>query len=256
MTNHPHLILNSTRRAYIWPGPQQASLPSLSTAQGGPISQLLYLLGTVWNGDRLALVSNLMTRTDIADAAWEDLGDAKERGAIWHDDPILDDATEYAAEAGKRAFNQHDETHRDRAPRMVVNYDLRERLDPAELGDGVSLRRIACGSLGLPGGTQTALALLLAGSSRGKAENGDFPTNSDLVGTWAGCRIGVVPVNSTEVPRGTRSITDDVVSVLEAAHLGSYTVGAQGEVVRTEEFRRGQEKYLRKFRSRARYSVS
>lgn len=253
----PHLLLNSTRRAYIWAGDERATLKNLGSDRFSPISALLYLLGTVWNGDRVALVSPVMASTDIAPAAWDDLGDAQRRGAIWHDDPILDDATTYAAEARQRALTLNAETHKDRVPRMVLNYDLRQRLDPAELGDGASLLRVACGALtGIPGGTQTALTLLLAGSSRARHTRGDFPTNSNLVGSWAGCRLGVVPVTSPDVPRGTSPITDEVVTVLEEAHLGAYAVDAYGERERTLDFERGREKYLRKFRGQARRRVS
>lgn len=253
----PHLLLNSTRRAYIWAGDERGTLNSLASDRFSPISALLYLLGTVWNGDRVGLISPLMSRRDLVDAAWDDLAGAKERGSIWRDDPILDDATAYAGEARQRALTLNAETHKDRAPRMVLNYDLRQRLDPAELGDGASLLRIACGALpGVPGGTQTALTLLLAGSSRGRPTRGDFSTTSDLVGSWSGCRIGVVPVTSKDVPRGTESITDEVVTVLSEAHLGSYSVDAYGAVERTLDFERGREKYLRKFRERARRRLS
>lgn len=256
MNRRPHLLLNTTRRAYVWAGPQRATLDSLSTDRFSPISALIYLLGTAWNGDRVALVSEVMSRDDVAAAVWEDLGEAKDRGAIWRDDSLLDDATQYVAEARQRALTLNTETHKDRAPRIIVNYDKRQRLDPGEFGDGPSLLRIACGALsGVPGGTQTALTMLLAGSSHGRATRGDFPTHSDLVGSWAGCRIGVVPVTSSEVPVGTESITDELVHVLEAAHLGGYSLDPHGEVERTWASERSKKKYLKKFRGRARHGL-
>lgn len=257
MTHRPHLLINSTRRAYIWAGNERGTLASLATDRFSPISALLYLLGTVWTGDRVALVSQVMSRADIAAPAWSDLGDAEGWGAIWRDDPILDDATTYAAKAREDALSLDAATHKDRTPCMVINYDLRQRLDPGELGDGAALLRITCGALaGIPGGVQTALALLLAGSSRGRSGRGDFPTNSSLVGSWAGCRIGVVSVNSQDVPFGIESITDEVVATMEAAHLASYEINAYGERERTWGFERGREKYLRKFLSTARHKIS
>lgn len=254
MSHRPHLLINTTRHVSVWAGPQRATLHNLSHDRFSPISALLYLLGTRWNGDRVALVSEAMFHDDIAAAAWEDLGPAKRHGAIWHDDPILDDATQYVAEARNQALTLNAEAQQDRAPRIIVNYDKRQRLDPGELGDGPSLLRIACGALsGVPGGTQTALTLLLAGSSRGMVSRGDFPTNSDLVGSWAGCRLGVIPVTSSDVPIGTESITDDVVHVLETAHLGAYSVEGHGEVERIAPSERGRAKFLKKFRSKARH---
>lgn len=257
MAHRPHLLINSTRRAYIWAGDERSTLANLAADRFSPISALLYLLGTVWNGDRVALVSQVMSRADIPASAWSDLGDAGEWGAIWRDDPILDDATAYAVKAREDALSLDGETHKNRAPRMVINYDLRQRLDPAELGDGAALPRVVCGALaGIPGGVQTALTFLLAGSSRGRVGRGDFPTNSRLVGSWAGCRIGVVSVNSHDVPLGIESITDEVVAAMESAHLASYEISSDGEKERTWGFKRGREKYLRKFRSAARHKVS
>lgn len=257
MTHRPHLLINSSRRAYIWAGDERGTLPNLATDRFSPMSALLYLLGTSWNGDRVALVNHFMSRADLPTTAWANLGDAAERGAIWHDDPILANATASAAKARSDVLSLDASSHKDRAPCMVVNYDLRQRLDPVELGDGASLLRIACGALGgIPGGTQTALTLLLAGSSRGRAKRGDLPTNSPLVGSWAGCRIGVLSVNSPDAPRGAESITGEVVSVMEAAHLASYTVNAYGERERNWSFERGREKYLRKFRGTARHKLS
>lgn len=254
MTNHrPHLLINSTRRVYVWAGPERATLSNLSGDRFSPISALLYLLGTEWNGDRVGLVNEVMSRNDLEEAAWDSLGQAKERGAIWKDEPGLDDATQYMAEIRKRVLTFDAETHQDRAPRVIVNYDKRQRLDPGELGDGPSLLRIACGALsGVPGGTQTALTLLLAGSSRGRVSRGDFPTNSELVGAWSGCRVGVVPVTSPDIPRGTESITDEMVHALEDAHLGAYKLTASGGVERAASSERGKLKYLKKFRGRAR----
>lgn len=253
MSHRPHLLVNTTRRAYIWGDPARATLPHLATDKYSPVSSLLYLLGTEWDGDRIALLGPVQSQADMREAAWQELGRDGSYATITRHDAGMTDATHHAATAlaeGLAAAEQS-ASHQARSPRMIVNYDLRQRLDPAELGDGASLGRIANGaSTGIPGGSQTALTLLLAGSSRGRVSRGDFPTNSELVGSWAGCRLGVVSVTSPEVARGTEPITGDVATVMEQAHLGSYVLNALGEVSRTWGYQEGREKYLRRFKRR------
>ena len=65
----------------------------------------------------------------------------------------------------------------------VSNLDKQEFLHPHKLGDGLKLLEFGCSA----DGTMTALALLLAdGNGRG---GGDHPSDSPLIGSWAGDRI-------------------------------------------------------------------
>lgn len=117
---------------------------------------------------------------------------------------------------------------------MVVNFDLNQRLDPAEFGDSTLLAGMACGALtGIPGGTQTALTLLLAGSSHGEASRGDFPIDHELVGAWSGHRLGVLPVASPAAPWALESVTGTVCELLEESGLASYQLNEVGAVERT-----------------------
>lgn len=79
----------------------------------------------------------------------------------------------------------------DTAPRVVVNLDQREKIDPAEFGDD---RRAGVFAVtGGRGGTLTALAVLLAVSSTGGGRGGgDFRGESCPVGAWGGARIGLL----------------------------------------------------------------
>ena len=70
---------------------------------------------------------------------------------------------------------------------VTVNLDKKQYLNPHKLGDGLKLLEQVGWS---PGGINDALHLLLACSSgRG---GGDFQSDSEWVGTWAGDRIAVI----------------------------------------------------------------
>lgn len=249
MMLQPHLLLNTTRRSFIWAGNKHGTLANLSQDRFSPISALIYLLGTQWTKDRIALIGSTHARAAMHDAAWQEISRETQCRVITHTTPGLTDATAEAALARKDAMEADTSASFEaRVPHMVINYDTRQRLDPAELGDSTYLAGLASGALsGIPGGTQTALTLLLAGSSRGQVDRGDFPTNHPLVGSWSGHRLGVVPVNSSDVPWHLESITDEVSSLLEAAHLGSYHITSDGTIERTKAFEHGRETYLRQF---------
>lgn len=74
---------------------------------------------------------------------------------------------------------------------LVVNLDKRQFIHPHQLGDGLKLLEFGCSG---EGGVMTALAVLLACSSRqGGRGGGDFTTDREqIVGSWAGDRIAII----------------------------------------------------------------
>lgn len=69
---------------------------------------------------------------------------------------------------------------------LIVNFDKYEYIKPEAFGEKDSIEAMACGW----DGSKTALCVLLAdGNNRG---GGDLRSDQDVIGSWAGCRIGVI----------------------------------------------------------------
>lgn len=217
MTLRPHAVVNSTRGEYLQPPSRQTALPALANAPFSAVSGLIYLLGTSWQGERVSITAGV----------GEELSDSGEGST-----------ERLRREALGRAQG---ETHEDRIPHMVVNFDRRERLDPSVLGDGSSLGQMACGCLsGGPGGVQSVLTMLLhQGHQVDVPHVDDFPTRSPLLGSWAGDRVAVLPVHSSRAPWSTDSITAQAADVLARAGLAAYHLD-RGEVRRGAPPRRSK----------------
>src|SRR5699024_1043309 len=212
MTLRTRIVVNQDHACFLWPGPRESSLPALCKARFSATSALIYLLGTRWQGHRVCI-------TGPRDGSEEIQGQP----------PVLPglQRSQESIRAVREAAFQHAQglSHRERIPHMVVNYDLGQRLDPGELGDGTTLGQMATGGVGgTCGGTQTALTFLLAQGPHRDSSCGDLPTTSPLSGSWAGHRIAVLPVNSPQAPWSTESITAEVGQALQSAGLGSYSV--------------------------------
>lgn len=111
----------------------------------------------------------------------------------------------------------------------TVNLDKKQFIHPHKLGDGLKLLE-QCGWS--PGGTNDALHMLLAAcSGRG---GGDFQSDSEWIGSWAGDRIAVIGdyaepddiagVNAQEVYGQCgdggefKDITDELIPIMEAEY--------------------------------------
>ena len=69
---------------------------------------------------------------------------------------------------------------------LIVNFDKYEYIKPTSFGEKDSIEAMACGW----DGAKTALCVLLAdGNNRG---GGDLRSDQEIIGSWAGCRIGVI----------------------------------------------------------------
>lgn len=71
----------------------------------------------------------------------------------------------------------------------LINLDKKQFVHPHQIGNGLKLHE----QVGWPYSTSTALAMLLAASSRdGGRGGGDFHAPHPLIGSWAGDRIAFV----------------------------------------------------------------
>mgnify|MGYP001559211764 CR=1 FL=1 len=70
---------------------------------------------------------------------------------------------------------------------FVVNLDKKEFIHPHKLGTGLKLWEQLANSPG----TGAALIVLLASASNGQG-GGDLRTESDIIGSWRGCKIAMV----------------------------------------------------------------
>lgn len=193
---------------------------------GGAMCGLVTLLDGAWQGERIAIVGDYAETGDLpADARllagidpahlydaitapkWLETQHGIRTG--WRNVGWL--ARKVVQDRALGTFNRQEWTMRDRhgqetkhhrytgpltaqpddRQRVVVNLDRREKIDPAAFGDDRSPGAFAVS--GEPGGTVTALAVLLAVSSTGGGRGGgDFYGKSPLVGSWGGQRIGLL----------------------------------------------------------------
>lgn len=142
--------------------------------------------------------------------------------------PLLTDIT-HLVDAGRDAALRPVAGFTGRVPRVLLNLDRRERLDPPALGDRSSLRGLVMGEAEQgPGGVHGALRMLLAAPGTAWTTRG----GTEVAGSWSGCRIAVLPVTAPESRAISRSVADAVRESLAAAHIATYRFTAQG-VVRT-----------------------
>lgn len=71
MPQIPHLLLNTTKHAYIWAGDDAGTLPRLAEDHFSPISAATFLLAGPWQQDRIMLLGATHTRSDIPPDAAE-----------------------------------------------------------------------------------------------------------------------------------------------------------------------------------------
>ncbi len=108
---------------------------------------------------------------------------------------------------------------------VAANLDRGEVLDPAQFGDSRALNLAA--AFGGHGGVTTATAVMLAASNRGGSRGGgDLRSRHPLVGSWAGDRVGVLPLSLT---REFSDVSGPVRAVLAEAGEAAYEVS--GSVV-------------------------
>lgn len=71
----------------------------------------------------------------------------------------------------------------------LVNLDKKQVVHPHQIGNGLKLRE----QVGWDYSTSTVLVMLLAASNKGGARGGgDFHTEHELIGSWAGDRIAFI----------------------------------------------------------------
>ncbi|MEP9362552.1 hypothetical protein ABLE68_06265 [Nocardioides sp. CN2-186] len=236
---HYHRIINLTQRMAIEPTDVGVldKLCEFGQSSGTAMAAVWLLLGReAWCGDRIAILGyegrpndlppEVVSATGIDGTAFYDYFDTAaevarsvlvERGVstfttrmsgnveLWDAHPV-----DPVAPAGVEV--------------VAANLDREQVLDPAQFGDSRDLH-LAAANGGL-GGVTTALAAVLAASNRGGSRGGgDLRSWHPLVGSWAGDRVGVVPIG---LASDFTDVSADVRQVLADAEEGAYEVTTRG----------------------------
>lgn len=110
---------------------------------------------------------------------------------------------------------------------VIVNQDTKEVIDPRAFGDVSKTLRFAASYFG---GTMTALAVLLASGCKGGGRGGgDIHSESELVGSWSGSHIAIVPRAEMS---DYNDISADIRTVLTETGEGKYEIASNGKVKR------------------------
>jgi hypothetical protein len=233
---HHHRIVNLTQHTVIDPTDVGVldKLLEFGQTSGGAMAALWLMLGReAWCGDRIAILGYEGRPDDLAPEVVAETG---LDGTAYYD-RTLDSAGQLArdllVERGICSFTSQSSrgvklwrsTASTEIPPagvdvVAANLDRGEVLDPAQFGDSRDLNLAAAG--GGYGGVTTALAILLAASNRGGSRGGgDLRSRHPLVGSWAGDRVGVLPL---ALARGFADVSGQVRSVLAAAGEASFEV--------------------------------
>jgi len=102
---------------------------------------------------------------------------------------------------------------------VIVNETLGEALDPRAFGDASKSMRYISSYFG---GTMTALAVLLASACKGGARGGgDIYSDSEFVGSWAGCKISIQPRAAL---KENADVSEVVRDILVNSNEGTYDI--------------------------------
>lgn len=247
-----HQIVNLTQRAAFHPSEtgEGVKLMEFGSDCGMGMAGLWLLLGReAWCGDRVAILGDYGEPGDLEQAVVGETG--YDGTAFGHRDfsEVGSLVRELLTERGLCTFGARgsfgemwepapaeiSEVPEAGVEVVVADLDQRQILDPAQFGQSRDLNVSAM--TGGHGGVTTALAVMLAASNRGGARGGgDLRSAHGLVGSWAGHRIGVVPVTMTT---GWQDISTEVRGVLTEARGVTYRVTPdQVELVLPERLRR------------------
>ncbi|MDP3892314.1 hypothetical protein [Nocardioides sp.] len=204
-----HRIINLTQRQAIEPTDAGAldKILEFGLQSASAMAALWLLLGReAWCGDRIAILGYEGRRGDLAA---EVIAETGLDGTAYYDFSLGSSAQlarEVLVERGICSFDTLTskgvelwyarpcpEVPRAGVDVVAANLDRGEVLDPAQFGDSRDLNLAA--ARGGYGGVTTALAAALAASNRGGSRGGgDLRSRDPFVGSWAGDRVGVVPV--------------------------------------------------------------
>lgn len=256
-----HAIANLTRREGF--KPKDVGFPlkmaELSSGIAAPIGALALALADEWAGDRVAVVGDYAGPSDLtADQCslagvdqpsdiypltdresrnkqgWTNAG-ADMRNRLAEAGIMVTDVEEYNVVFRTETGEQITDHHVSYVPRAlegpsplspvahIVNLDRRELISPTGLGDGPRLHEWVRQSN--PGGTNTALALLLAAACKGGPRGGGDPTVAhDAIGAWAGDRIAVLDAGAL----GFADVTGWIREAITATQFGAFAVSDAG----------------------------
>lgn len=240
---HYHRIINLTQHLALEPMDAGALDKILEFGQqpASAMAALWLLLGReAWCGDRIAILGYEGRRDDLAP---EVIAETGLDGTAYYDGSLGSSAQlarDVLIERGICTFD----TKTSRGVRLwyaqpcaevtpagvdavAANLDRGEVLDPAQFGDSRDLHVAA--AHGGYGGVTTALAVALAASNQGGSRGGgDLRSSHPFVGSWAGDRVGVVPVATVG---GFVDVSERVRELLVEAGAASYE-GSGGAVTR------------------------
>jgi hypothetical protein len=232
---HYHRIINLTQRMALEPMDAGSldKIVEFGYQSGSAMAALWLLLGReAWCGDRTAILGYEGRPGDLTPAVIAETG---LDGTAFYD--TLDSAAQLAQdvleERGICTFTPEGGSRLDRwrpAPPgeitpagvavVAANLDRGQVLDPAQFGDSRDINLAA--AFGGHGGVTTALAAVLAASNRGGSRGGgDLRSRDPLVGSWAGDRVGVVPI---DLARDFTDVSGQVRVILAESGQGSYEV--------------------------------
>ena len=206
---HYHRIVNLTQHLAIEPMDAGALDKILEFGQqpASAMAALWLLLGReAWCGDRIAILGYEGRRDDLAPEVITETG---LDGTAYYDFSLGSSAQlarDVLVERGICSFDTKTsegvrlwyarpcpEVPPAGVETVAANLDRGEMLDPAQFGDSRDLNLAA--AHGGYGGVTTALAVALAASNQGGSRGGgDLRSRDPFVGSWAGDRVGVVPV--------------------------------------------------------------
>jgi len=240
---HYHRIVNLSQRLRITPMDTGVldKLVEFGSSSGTAMAALWLLLGReAWCGDRVAILGYEGRPNDLSPEAIAATG---LDGTAFYDETLGSAATlarsvlvgrgisTFTTETfdGVELLRAHPVAEVTPAGVEVVAVDMdrAQLLDPAQFGDSRDLHLSA--ATGGLGGITTALAAVLAASNRGGGRGGgDLRSRDPVVGSWAGDRVGVLPI---DLAREFVDVSARVRGALAEAGEGRYEISG-GEVTR------------------------
>lgn len=176
-----HKIISLTAGEYLNPTDYDNGnkLTEMAWSSGGVLEALTYKLLSDWKGHRIALVGDYGRKSDFSEEALIGIP------TNWHND--MYDYIDKYFENGKTPPI----TYLNDSPHVIMNFSKNEFISPEGYGDNTSPNVFARDA---EGGILESLIVLLASACKGGARGGgDVDSDSELVGSWAGDSIAVIP---------------------------------------------------------------
>lgn len=215
-----HVIVSFTAQEYFDGHGFGAGVKLLEMvwSTGGAMEALGHKLQSDWKGHRIAVVGDYYEKGDLSAEALTGINLGKNEHFYSY---VIRNF-----ESGKPEelfVNPNSEDH------VIMNYSKNEYITPEGYGDDPNPNIFS--REGADGGVMEALVILLAASCKGGPRGGgDIDSDSELVGSWAGDSIAIIPV--TKLPLDAFCLDSPMRGLMEDANEAKY-YEQYGHIVRS-----------------------